>query len=486
MKKLILKAAVMAVVVAAPGMAMAGIITLGASPADADINVYAKELNYSVAGAADLTAADTVQTVFGYGASAGQNRYARIVLANGKFGAAVAAGSFEDTTTQNNPANSGFGGDTTATDGVTIVSGGTLGSSCVVYQLTGKAGAGNGQADVVEWTYPDLTATGTASPVTATYTLHETATSASCANIGTGAADTAVLSTPVTGDIATFASSLTFTGADGVTVTADVTTLYTEEIDVTGGALDTTQLALGIFTADKSDTNNESDNSPVDIADLITAATINVAGDFTAVGTTGTVTLSAGACNAGGVLATGTLAGDKKSVAFTGAPVLALFADGVAAATVTNLCYNTDGTTPIQADDTYSASVSFTAAAGATLDAMTPQVAGVVERDGTVLKAPFMKSQTGQESFMQLANTGTVDAAYTVRCLSTTGALAGTGGTVTAGSTKKMYQGALGCVSGTTAVELTLAVPQGSVNGAVVRQSTTTGDSAIDSMTGNL
>jgi len=85
-----------------------------------------------------------------------------------------------------------------------------------------------------------------------------------------------------------------------------------------------------------------------------------------------------------------------------------------------------------------------------------------------------------------LANTGTLDATYTIRCLSQNSAIAvGTPGTVLAGKTKRLYFNNLGCPSGADSVEFTLAIAQGNVVGSVVRMNSTTGDSAFEALTGN-
>jgi len=497
MKNFKLKASVLAIAVALPGTSFAGTITFGTT--DADTNNYAQELNYNataVPAGISITASDIGETLLGFGVSSGQNRYAQIKLTNAKFAAPVSTSSFKDITASDDldgstppvavpTGTSGFGADNTVNDGVTIVSGGAGGDTCIVYQVTGKDSVGNASADTVQWTYPNLNITSTSGPAQATYTLHETAASASCS---TGN-NSSVLSTAVTGNLATFASSLVFSGANGTTVTADVIKLYKEEKDSTGGASDTLQLQLGALTTDILDTNLEADDSAVDQADLITAATLTVNGDFTAVGTTGSVTLSSTPCNTPTIVATGVLAGDKQSAVFSGAPILGLFANAPSAALVNNVCYNTDGSTPIQVD-TYTASIAFTAQTTplATLGSISEQPAGIVERDGTILKVPFSQGTAGQTTFINLANMGSVDAPFTTRCFTGPGTgapTAGFAGTVLAGNTKKLKSADLLCAAGTNAVEFTLAVPSGNVVGTFVRQNNTTGDSGMSDVTGN-
>lgn len=482
MKQFVLKASVLAVASVLAGGASAGTITLGTNT-DADINVYANELNYdgSTTGTT-ITTADTVDTLLGFGVSSGQNRYARFVLSsNAKFAAGFGANSFIDATTLG-AGTTGFGANAAANDGVTIVSGGAVGNSCVVYQVTGEStvGAGNGAGDTVTWTYPNLNVTSNATPVTATYSLHETATSASCANIGTASGDTALLASPVTGNIATFATSLTFTAAPA-TVTADVATLYKQEVDATGGASDTLQTQLATLTTTLVG-NFEADNSAVDLADLATAATIAVTGDFSGIGATpGTVTLSSAACNTPAVVATGTVAADKQSVLFSGAAILPLY---TTPGTGSFLCYNVDGLTAIPVTS-MSATPGFTAAAGATLGSIAAAPSGTVIRNGTILKVPFATGRAGQGAWVQLTNTSTNDAGYTTECYNTTGAsVAGASGTVTAGMSSQIYAGAL-CPFGSSSAVMTFAVPNGSVIGSFVRQNTTTGDVGIDGVVGN-
>jgi hypothetical protein len=476
MKNFALKASVIAVASALAGAASAGTITLG-NNADVDINVYANELNYdgSTTGTT-ITTADTVATTLGFGLSAGQNRYARVVLSsNAKFAAGFAANSFIDTTTLG-AGTTGFGANAAANDGVTIVSGGNVGERCVVYQVTGLAVTGNAASDTVTWTYPNLNVTSNATPVTATYTLHETAVSASCAT-GT---DAAVLATPVTGNIATFATSLTFTVAPA-TVTADVATLYKQEVDATGGASDTLQTQLATMTTSLV-ANNEADNSAVDLADLATAATVTVLGDFSGIGSTpGTVTLSSAACNTPVVVSTGTVAADKQSVVFSGGAILPLY---TTPGTASFLCYNVDGVAEIPVAS-MTATPGFTAAAGATLGSIAAAPSGTVIHNGTTLKVPYAAGKAGQGAWVQLTNTSINNAGYTTACYNTSGAsTVGAAGTVLAGRSAQIYAGAL-CPAGSVSAVMTFAVPNGSVIGSFVRQNTTSGDMGLDGVVGN-
>lgn len=481
MKNFTMKASALAIAAAIPGYAAAA-INLGSA---VGVPIYAAELNYnSAALGTPIAATAKINTPLGFGVSAGQNRYARFVLSsNANFNAAMAAGSFVDLTTANNSGFSGFSTSLANTDGVTVVSGGTAGSKCVVYQVTGFVGVGNTAQDVLEWSTPAINVTN-GSPVTATYTLHETASSASCS---TGS-DNALLSAAVTGPIITLAPSLAFSGVNGTTATADVTTLYTKETTASSAGSGGTNLAvlqLGTLTADIIANNNAAD-VPVLQAQLITGASIKVTGDFSSTGTTplGTVTLSSAACDTPVLVDTAVVAADKQSATFSSAAVLALWADA-SAAIGSFVCYNTNGVTPIQASG-YTAAVTFAPAAGATLTPIATQPAGTVERDGTILKAPFISGAAGVQTYIQLANTGSLAAPYTLRCFAPSGAATvGIGGSVSAGNTSRLFMNNLGCGAGSNAIEITLAVPAGNVNGALVRVNNTTGDSALDSLTGN-
>jgi hypothetical protein len=57
---------------------------------------------------------------------------------------------------------------------------------------------------------------------------------------------------------------------------------------------------------------------------------------------------------------------------------------------------------------------------------------------------------------------------------------------VPANKSKVIGFGGTGCPTSTTnAIELTLAVPEGSVSGTLVRANKTTGDSSMDGLVGN-
>lgn len=460
-------------------------------------NNYASELNYNgaVAPGIAITAPYDIDTTLGFGVSAGQNRYARVVLSpNASFAAAVATDSFYDATTAFSATTSGFGTDANVTDGVTIVSGGGVGNRCVVYQITGEAGAGNGASDVVHWEFPNINVNSTATPVTATYTLHETATSATCAGVtgsNTTGTDNAVLATPVTGNILAFASGLTFTTVPNTAV-ASVDKLYktfkaaTNVVTGPAPSVANDTAAIGTLTYGPSGALNET-NVPATLAQLLTGANLIV---------TGTNGFAAAGANdwfidnvAGGTCATSSIGG---TLGAGSPPTTASLVVGLTTLTGVDVCFQADNVDqiPEQFSPGFTVALDVDEATRPARSSLADRAAitlGTVTHDGTVLKAPYMQLRNGQTTLVQLANMGTNDAPYTIRCFGTSVAVGtGTPGTVPAGKTKVIGTGGTGCPqSTTTAVEFTLAVPQGNVTASLVRANQTTGDSAIDGLVGN-
>ncbi len=355
--------------------------------------------------------------------SSGQNRYIRYVVGGATFHNAVLSTALQDTTVQNLTATSfsGFGGNTGLTDGITVVSGGTAGSSCVVFQVTGYTGSGgrgNSATDLIQLDNGNLPTTGNgplvldvpsnAAPVTLTYTLHETATSATCS----GGTNAALLAAPITGPIATFASSITFNSPIVYTDTADVqyaggpfegwvqpASVNGDEVSVSNAGLSNIDFGITVPTPHIADgvTN-------VILTNLISAATMTVTpssgsgATFAASAAATSVTIDT-TSNCGTAVLTGTLNTAKTSATFTIPLPGGIFGSET-------LCYNVGNTVAIPAGS-YTASVTLTPASSAvTLGTIAPIPAGTIVHNGTVLQAPWFTTYSGYISRFFLTNTG--------------------------------------------------------------------------------
>lgn len=477
MKKLILKAAVLAVAMAAPSVASAVVTpTVDLDLATGATN-YASQLSMTDAnplvGAANAL---NFNAKIGFGVSAGQTRYIRLEYGNATLDAphgATLGTHLEDATTAG--ALDGAGGS------VAIVQGGTAGTNYVIYQITPALAVG--ATDVMDFAVPNLRVTSTGSSVTVNMQLHETAVSAVAGSTGAG------LLYSKSGNIATFGSGLNFALTPAAN-TAAVTTLFQKFCnnpanDCTAANAVTTK-PLGTLVYDVTAAKDRTgDGVELGVAadgakdDLVTTADLIVAGTFTAAAANNDVWIdtNGGGCNS--VDKTGTMNAEKTQVVFAvnNAPIAA----------GAELCYKVNGTTVIP-EQTVTAQLDIkTTPADVTTADVAAATAGTIAHDGTTLKAPFTNNKNGQATFVQLANmSSSTNAPYTTRCFDTTGTITvGTPGQVDKGETLTLSKTALGCAGSVNAVEFTLAVPQGTVVGSTVRQNNTTGDSAIDSLTGN-
>lgn len=149
--------------------------------------------------------------------------------------------------------------------------------------------------------------------------------------------------------------------------------------------------------------------------------------------------------------------------------------------------YTVSGSTPIVASEYSAGTVNLVGQAGFSPTDGVTGTASVI-RNGTVLKAAFAEnsSVSGVASAISLTNTSSIPAPFTVRCLTSGSPVVGTPGTVAANSGARFsMSNGLGCPAGVRGVELTFAVPTGTVIGSVVRQNLTTGVASFDSMVGN-
>ncbi len=377
--------AVAAAVVATSGALAINISSTTVSP------IYASEMLYTSAAP---IASQVASAVLGFGIGSSQQRYIRVDVANA---------SFADVVSNTNSPLTDTGASMTSSS---WVSGGASGTSSAIFQVTASA-AGQSPVDVLRFELPRLVVTSNSSPVTATYSLFETA--------GNAVANAGALAT-ATGTIARFAQGLAGTIATG-TARATVSSSYMNWA-ATAGSGPANTAALGTITFGVSaSAPNIASGSTVALTDFLgaTGHTLSVAGDFSAAVSSGVYLGSAasgGLCTALTPPAIFTLDSAKTTASLT----IPGFATSAPWGAVAKLCYTANGTTPI-AVSTYTATptLSFkTVASGVSGTQVAAATIGSVTRDGTTLQAPLVQTTTGYVSRIVLTNTGTTAAAYTM------------------------------------------------------------------------
>lgn len=404
--KLVTRASAAALLLAMAGGAHAAVTTTitleaGSGQDGTGAAAYASELQYvdaaPLAGAAN--ALNFVSTL-GFGVSNGQTRYIRIDYGNATLDAAHAAvigTDLEISSGENDPTAS-------------VVAGGAIGDSYVIYQIT--AGDDYSAATTIDFAVPSLRVASNASPVTATMTLHETAVSAVAGSSGDG-----LLSTR-SGYLATFSAGLNWTLTTG-TNTAAVETEFKEfclsASDCTANNAVTTK-ALGKLVYNVNSVNKR-DGTGVALADLVSAATVTVAGDFTAAAAANSVFLDTDGdgtdCNTNSLA--GTLDGSKTSATFT-VGTTARGTTGVPAP----VCYTVNGTTEIP-EQTITAALDVTAAANTTTADVAAATLGTIDHDGTELQAPWVSVADGWTTRFLLTNEGSEAASGTYTVMTESG-----------------------------------------------------------------
>lgn len=446
-KKFALKASVVAMAAVLPGLASAAI---SMSDSTADARTYASELVTNGTTVISDTNLNALVNV-GFGVSNGQTRFIRFDVTNGKFGGTI-AGTHID-------AGVSTAG-TSYTPAVAVSAGGSTADTYVIFQVT--ADANYASSDVFSFglaTAGGVKVTDKASPVSLTYGLFETGVAA----VNNTTSDRLATASET---IANFGTGLKFSLTTS-TNTASVSTLYKSFVTGANGPVEIGEVNYGT----NANVFNAAGTS-VALSELVTTANVVVAGDFTAAGS---MHLDA----SGTSCTTTTVAGTLNS-----AKTQATLAVNSTAQATGAICYTVTGSTVIPVQ-TVTAALDVTSGAGADVSAGT---LGTIAHDGTVLKVPYMAGAGGQSTFVQLANMGTTAATYTTRCFggsSTTSSGTDATGTVAVGGIKKVFMNNIGCPTSSSAVEFTLAVPSGNVVGTLVRQNTSTGDSALDGLTGN-
>ncbi len=421
----------------------------------------------------------------GFGVNGGSQRYVRVTLTNAKF-----AGSVKPTlqvkadvpagvTRLNNTGTAIADGDELV-GATTAITGGNNGATYAIFQLQPGANFTVEDSDLFEIDIAAITALSTSADVKISYALYETASQASTNNT-----DTALHTIPAV-TLAKFGTGLNFAVNTAGVNTADVTTLYKE---FTSGSLGDSLAKIGTFDFGAvAETYLPDGATEVEVTDLVATPY-----SFTLTGSDLSAAESVSLYQAGSNCA-GTAISSVTAANFVSNTATFNFATG----SVTDLadaevCYTAlsgDNAKPIAAQK-FTLSTALTAVSGATLTTPTPFTVGTFERDGTVLKAPFIQGVAGASTFVNFANGTGNDAPFTVRCLSATGAAEMTtaesaDNVVPANASKRYAVNKLGCAAGAgyNAMEFIFAVPQGSVTGTVVRE-TSEGSSGFSDMTGN-
>ncbi|HLO95450.1 MAG TPA: hypothetical protein VK195_14155, partial [Burkholderiaceae bacterium] len=198
MKKIVLKATALAIGALVGGVAFAD--TDLATGTLSGTTAFANELNYnSAASGTAISVGSLVTSKLGFGVSGGQNRYIRVDLGNAKISGAALTGAALAMAAAPAFAN------------VTVVQGGAVGDSFVVFQVTANA-AGHAASQVVNLTLADLDVTSTASAATVSYKLYETAVDAANATASTLYSKS--------GNLFTFAPALKFSLTTGTNTAA--------------------------------------------------------------------------------------------------------------------------------------------------------------------------------------------------------------------------------------------------------------------------
>ena len=377
---------------------------------------YANEINLTAPlfpTAADFSMAGS----FGFGLNTGDVRYVRLDFAGATYGAA--AGPFFT-----------FVG-CTLSGPPFVVSGGAVGSSFVIYQVTGGAGGCPATGGFFIGGSPMNLTTKTP---TVTYTLWQDSSSAAnqlplTSRLVVGAAVPLV----------NFANSVTFTMAPVALETAAATQNFLKFCAIGGApgipgcAASATDLnaVIGSVTAFSVAPNKLQSGAPIaNMTDIMTAGTTIV--------TTGTLaafasaaagsTMSAGLSVCGGAATAGVTSTTTATSTIFGGTLVGPGLTSPIAVPV-SLCYNVNGTTAIF-PSTYSTTMTPTSVVGYTVAPVTVAISGQIQRDGVELQSPwFVFGQTGYNSRFYLTNTGGPDATCQVLLMNEVG------NALTAGST---------------------------------------------------
>jgi len=426
LSKRVVGASVLAVAVAMSGSAYA-VANLGVAGFPA--TSLAVELNYNNAASASPagTAVSTpvIQTPAQAGISVGQNRFLRFTIAgatihgpNAGSTATLTGALLTDVTT---PANF---------SAVTVLNGGTSGSSCVSFEVTGN---GSLQSDLVQLgSFAVDVPPGNTAPVVMTYNMYDTPTAGTCA-----AAPGTPLGTDVSGPVVTFGNSLAF-GTVPNTNTADVQAVPPFSLFL--GSASAIQVGGVYFALSSPTTINGATGLPVTIGALISKAVLTVApstgsgADFSQSVKTGNAFTGVDLNGTAATTETANLATFNLGTSAVGAAPV-----GAGAPVTLPIDYTVTGNAAIGAGD-YTASVALTAQpAAVNLETLQPATLGTIKHNGTTLETPWFTIFPGYTSRIVITNRGTTDAPYKSTVITETGVTSTAGslanGTVKANST---------------------------------------------------
>ena len=402
---------------------------VGTVPAAVSGRTYAAEITAPIA-----LAGLTVQTQSGIGFSTGQQLFYRFDLSNATI-----------TTAALTAAQIASGG-TAPT--FAVQSGGTIGSSSVIYSVTAGAAPGVLVADNITLTLPNISIT-TSVTATVTYRVFQ---SNSDAIGGVNALFTR------TGTIAGFQNGLVLanaTAAAGTGIGALVGTQTSTASAISGyvnfsaGAAEATtrariaKLNLGLsaptagacggFTCTAA---GAALTVPTVINTASTANVLTLAGDFSAAAAAASVALAAdgAAVVAAATAITATTATIPLAAANFGAGVGA--ADGFASTAVVNSLnaadlvarYTVNGTTPLPVSS-YTSTLAYGTNAGYTAIALGPVTSGQINRDGLTLESPWVTATPGFISRFFITQTTSTNVPFTAIVRNAAGLV--TGGTLT-------------------------------------------------------
>lgn len=458
MKKLILAAAV------ATAYSGAAFAATDLDTATGSGGTYASEATFGgptqnlAAGAA---ADHTGTAAFGASFATGFVAYVRFDIAGGTFTAPVANTAY--TVQDSAPA--------AAT--VSVAQGGTAGSNYVIFAVAPSAGTENLVAANIGTFVAGGITVADKGGVTLRYRLYETLTNA--ANQTLDLKDTGA------GNWLSFANAITVTAGTAQTAIADVAATngaYTAFLTAP-----TTEKAVAAVTV--SHTARATLAGAATLAATVVADTnsMTINGDFVAraTATTGVDLSTAADCS-------NTIGGTTLTVSDAAATLSGITAANLVSGAPIYVCYTVNGTTAIP-EASYTGSVDVVGQTGyVPNDGSTGT--GSITRNGTILKAAFAEgtSNGGFSTTVTLSNNGTIPAPFMTSCITTAGRVAGNGGSIPAGNGARFgvnSAGGLNCPDTTRGIELTFAVPTGTVIGSVVRQNVSTGVANFDGMVGN-
>lgn len=457
MKKYVLKATALAIGALVGNMAVAD--TNLDTGAVTGTTAFASELNYNStatpAGTA-ISVGSVISSKLGFGVSGGQNRYIRVDLTNAKINGAALTGASLAMAAAPAFAN------------VTVVQGGAVGDTSVVFQVTANA-AGHASAQTVQLTLGNLDVISTGSKVGITYKLYETAVDA--------ANNSAATLYSKAGDVFTFSAGLKYSLTPGSNTVSVEKSFKEFQTTNPGASISATQAQLGKITYGVNSVA-VAGGGAVALTDLVTAATkIIVAGDFTDAAAAGSVFLSNSATCATSAFA-GVLNAGKTSAEIT----VGTTAGGLSAAQDYALCYtiyasSNAASVQVPAQSSITAALDLTATATSSAADVGAAKVGEILRDGTELTAPFGSVNVNHTTRLVLTSSHSAPAVVQVTPILSSGstctapAVALTAGQLTIPANSLLHIAVKDICTATTdgklGLKLTIAAPKSKIEGVM-------------------